>query len=295
MTGPILVLGGTGLLGHATSAELARGGRRFEAPSRAVLDLADLAALPGRLDAIAPASILNLSGFTDVGAAERPENFREATALNAELPETLAGYCAARGIPLVHVSTDYVFDGAKRTPYVESDPVHPLQVYGVTKLGGETAVVAANPKALILRVSTLYGPGRPRRPAYVDAILAQARTIAGGGGGALSVVEAPVSSPTYAPDVAPALLALLDLGVHGLVHTVNDGAASRLDLATAAVRCAGLADRVAIGVRPEPAGSLARPAYSVLGTDKLASLIGRKLPHWEDALARYVQRSKDQS
>jgi len=289
VTAPILVLGGTGLLGHATAAELTRRGRAHIAPSRAALDLAALEALPARLDALAPAAILNLSGFTDVGAAERPENEAMAILLNAELPGALSAYAARRRIPFVHVSTDYVFDGTKRTPYLETDPVRPLQVYGVTKLDGERAVLGANPAALILRVSTLYGPGRAHRPAYVDAILAQARTHAAAGGGTVSVVEPPVSSPTYAPDVAPALIDLFDRGARGIVHTVNDGAASRLELATATVALAGFSDRVRVTARPEPPHALARPAYSVLDTDKLNGLIGRKLPRWEDALGRYVR------
>jgi len=289
VTGPILVLGGTGLLGHATSAELRRRGRAFTAPGRDALDLARLTELGGHLDALRPAAVLNLAAFTDVGAAEAKENEAAATLLNADLPGVLAAETARLDIPFVHVSTDYVFDGTKRSPYVEDDPANPTQVYGRTKLQGETMAIAANPRVLILRVSTLYGPGRPQRPAYVDAILAQARTRAAEGGGTIEVVEPPVSSPTYAPDVAPALIDLLDLGASGIVHAVGDGAASRLTLATAAVELAGLGDRVGVRPRPEPKTALRRPAYSVLDTSKLEGLIGRRLPPWEDALRRYLE------
>jgi len=285
--GAICVLGGTGLLGGAVTTELARRGRRFTAPSRAEFDLADGAAIGTRLAVLRPTAIVNLAGFTDVGAAERPENRSAVTALNAELPGRLAAACARLAIPFIHVSTDYVFDGAKRTPYLEDDLVNPSQVYGATKLEGERAAIAGHPRALIVRVSTLYGPGRPQRPAYVDAILAQARARAAERG-VVEVVEPPVSSPTYAPDVAPALVDLMDRGATGIVHVVNDGAASRLQLATATVALAGLGDRVAVRVRPEPPSGLRRPAYSVLDTAKLLGLIGRKLPPWADALARYV-------
>jgi len=288
MSGEVCVLGGTGLLGRAVAAELTRRGRAFIAPPRAALDLADAAAIGGRIEALRPSAIVNLAGFTDVAAAERPENRSAATALNAVLPGLLAAACARLAIPFVHVSTDYVFDGAKRAPYLEDDPVNPAQVYGATKLEGETAAIAGNPRVLIVRVSTLYGPGRPQRPAYVDAILAQARARAAEGGGAIEVVEPPVASPTYAPDVAPALVELMDRCAIGIVHVVNDGAASRLELATAAVALAGFGERVTVRVRPEPPSGLRRPAYSVLDTAKLLGLIGRKLPPWRDGLARYV-------
>jgi dTDP-4-dehydrorhamnose reductase len=289
MSGRILVLGGTGLLGRAVAAELARRGRAFDAPSRASFELTELAAIPARVDTYRPSAVVNLSGFTDVAAAERSENHVAAGALNAEVPAALAAACARVSIPFVHVSTDYVFDGAKRAPYLEDDPVRPLQVYGATKLDGERGVLANDPRALILRVSTLYGPDRAHRPAYVDAILAQAREKAAAGSGTISVVERPVSSPTYAPDVAPALVELLDRGASGLVHTVNDGAASRFELASATVALAGFADRVPVTVRPEPPGTLARPDYSVLDTGRLFALIGRRLPPWRDALGRYIE------
>ena len=287
--GAICVLGGTGLLGRAVTAELARRGRAFTAPTRTELDFAKGPATVAHLEALRLAAIVNLAGFTDVGAAERPENRSAAVALNAELPGVLAAACARLEIPFVHVSTDYVFDGAKRTPYVEDDAVNPTQVYGATKLDGEAAAMAANARVLIVRVSTLYGPGRPQRKAYVDAILSQARARAAEGGGAVEVVEPPVASPTYAPDVAPALVDLMDRGTTGIVHVVNDGAASRLELATAAVALAGLGEKVAVRVRPEPPSGLRRPAYSVLDTTKLHGLMGRRLPPWKDALARYIQ------
>jgi dTDP-4-dehydrorhamnose reductase len=287
--GELCILGGTGLLGHAVTADLARRGRAVTAPPRSALDLAAGASIGPRLEALRPAAVVNLAGFTDVGAAELPVNRSAATALNAELPGVLAAVCARLAIPFVHVSTDYVFDGAKRTPYLEDDAVNPTQVYGATKLDGELAAIAANARVLIVRVSTLYGPGRAQRPAYVDAILAQARARAAEGGGAVEVVEPPVASPTYAPDVAPALIDLMERGATGIVHVVNDGAASRLELATAAVALAGLGDRVAVRVRPEPPSALRRPAYSVLDTTKLFGLIGRRLPPWRDGLSRYLR------
>jgi dTDP-4-dehydrorhamnose reductase len=280
---PVLVLGGTGRLGSALQAECAARRMPCVAPAHAALDLDDPGAIPKQLAAHDAGAVINAAGFTDVDAAERPEHRASAIRRNAEGPGALARACARAGIDYVHVSTDYVFDGASSSPYREDDPVRPIQVYGASKLEGERAVAQAYPEALIARVSTLYGLAR--RPAYVDKILAAARAR---GEGALDVVVHPVSSPTYAVDVAPALLDLLARKASGIVHVVNDGAASRLELAQEVVTLAGLAGRVALRARPEAAGALARPAYSVLDTAKLQSLLGRRLPPWKDALARYL-------
>jgi len=128
----------------------------------------------GLLATVAPSAVINASAFTDVAAAERPENRETVLRLNRDAPALLARTCAGRGIPLVHVSTDYVFDGRSRRPYREDDPTHPLQVYGASKLEGELGVLAAHPSALIVRTSTLFGPATRSRPNFVDAILAQA-------------------------------------------------------------------------------------------------------------------------
>ena len=290
MTGRVLVIGATGRLGVALGVELGRRGLPFDAPGRESWRDPSHGAIAEHVAGAACAAVVNAAAFTDVAAAERPENRTLVAWLNAELPGRLAKLCAARGVPLVHVSTDYVFDGAKRTPYVETDATGPLQEYGRSKLEGERAVAAADPRALIVRVSTLYGESVHGRAAYVDAILAQARARAVQDGGAVEVVETPVASPTYAADVAPALLDLVERQASGIVHVVNEGEASRLELARAAVELAGLAGRVEVRSRPEPAGTLARPAYSVLDTAKLRGLLGRGLPSWRDALSRYIER-----
>jgi dTDP-4-dehydrorhamnose reductase len=282
-----LVLGGSGKLGTALRDELTTRHLDFVAPSRETLDLADEGLVAAWIERERPSMVLNASGFTNVPACEQEENKQTVYRMNARLPEELARACAKLRIPFLHVSTDYVFDGTSGKPYKESDPVAPLQEYGRSKLEGERAVLKAYPKALVIRVSTLYGPGNYGRDAYVDAILRQARGEEEGTT-TLAVVETPVSSPTYAPDVAAAALDLLDRSASGLVHVVNDGAASRLELARATVAAAGLVDRVRVIPKPEPAQSLSRPAYSVLATGKLQKLLHRRLPHWEDALRRYV-------
>jgi dTDP-4-dehydrorhamnose reductase len=182
------------------------------------------------------------------------------------------------------VSTDYVFDGQKSEPYLEGDPIAPLQRYGRTKADGERAVVDSHPGALVVRTSTVFGPDRRGGSNYVAAVLANARASA-----VLELVRPPVSSPTYAPDLAWALIELLEAGATGIVHVANRGGCSRYDLAAEAVRRAGLADQVELRERPAPTGVAARPAYSVLDTSRFTELTGQKTRPWQDAVRDYVK------
>jgi dTDP-4-dehydrorhamnose reductase len=201
------------------------------------------------------------------------------------VPGALAACCRRLGLPFVHVSTDYVFDGAKSTPYLEHDDVAPLQVYGQSKLDGERFVLERHPDALIVRTSTLFGAGRVARPHYVSAILRQARE-----GRRIEVVKPPIASPTYSIDLANAIVDLLRCGASGIVHGSNRGGCSRLDLAREIVRLAAGTGvrRVEVHERSAVAGPPARPAYSVLDTTKFSELTGREMPSWQDGLARYL-------
>lgn len=278
----ILVFGGSGHLGTALVHELALRSRPVVAPSRAEVDLlrADLETV---IDASSPAAVINAAAYNDVDGAEVESNRVEAYGLNRDVPGDLARVCADRETPLVHVSTDYVFDGRKREPYREDDPVGPLQHYGRTKLEGERAVIAAHPGALVVRTSTVFGPDRRGGSNYVDAVLTRARA-----GGELAVVRLPVSSPTYAPDLSRALLALLEAGATGLVHVANAGGCSRLELATETVRLAGLAGKSSLRERTAPATGAARPSYSVLDTSRYVATTGGSMRAWQDALREYL-------
>lgn len=282
---PIVVLGGTGQLGRALRRELDGRGERVLAPTEAEFDLHGVERIPERLESMRPRALVNAAAFTDVALAELDRHREEAFRLNGEVPGRLAETARRLGVPLIHVSTDYVFDGARREPYRETDPPGPIQVYGESKLLGERRVLQAYPEALVARTSTLYGHGREGRPHYIDAILAQARSKP-----LLEVVRLPVSSPTFAADLARGLLELLDVGASGLVHVVNSGACSRLELARESVRIAGLADRVELRERPEPPGELRRPAYSVLDTSRFVELVGKPLRPWDEALRGYISQ-----
>ena len=280
---PILVLGGTGMLGGALVRVLGTKGRPCEAPGRDEIDLASCADLEQSIEARNPCAVINAAAFSDVTAAELPTRHAAAFELNHRLPARLAKLHQRLDLKLVHVSTDYVFDGKQEHPYAEDAPTAPLQVYGRSKLAGEVAVLEICANALVVRTSTLFGPGRRERPNYVDAIALQARKKE-----RLDVVRLPVSSPTFAIDLAQAILTLLDLGATGLIHAVNDGGCSRLQLAQETVRLAGLADRVTVHERPQPADDLARPAYSVLDTSRYRNLTGQPLRPWQEALGEYM-------
>jgi dTDP-4-dehydrorhamnose reductase len=286
-SGPILVLGGSGLLGEALQAELARRGREAHAPGRTELDLTDDRSIETGLENSQASAVINAAAYTDVTRAELPAECEEVFRLNRDAPAIVAEICHRRGIALCFVSTDFVFDGTSRRPYDERHPPAPLQMYGASKLEGERAVLEANPGALVVRTSTLYGPGRRGRPHYVDAILDQVARR-----DRIEVVRTPVSSPTYTPDLAHALIELLDARASGVAHVVNDGACSRLELARETVRLAGAAGRVAVEERPGSPDGPRRPAYSVLDSTRYVELCGAALRSWQEALADYVSSRK---
>jgi len=282
-SGPILVLGGSGLLGEALQVELSERGRTVFAPGRSALDLADDRSIETWFEDNQVSAVINAAAYTDVTRAELPSESDAVFRLNRDAPATLAEACHRHGASMIFVSTDFVFDGASRQPYDEGHLPAPLQVYGRSKLEGEREVLEARPDALIVRTSTLYGPGRRGRPHYIDAILDQAERS-----DRIEVVRTPVSSPTYTPDLAGALIDLLDVGARGVVHVVNDGACSRLELARETVRLAGAAGRVIVAERPELQEGPRRPAYSVLDSTRFVELSGVALRSWEQALADYV-------
>jgi len=281
----VVVLGASGMLGTALVRELASRGWAHVAAGRDRLDLEGDRIEP-TLAALSPTAVINAAAYTDVVRAEQEGESRRVARLNRDAPGQLARACRALGVPLLHVSTDFVFDGRKAAAYLETDAVGPLQVYGRSKLEGERRVLAGHDGALIVRTSTLYGPGRADRPHYVDAILRQARRC-----DRLDVVRLPVSSPTYTIDLARGVIDLLDTSATGIVHLVNRGGCSRLDLAREIVRLAGLDDSVEVRERPQPAGPPARPPFSVLDTTRFAELTGREPRTWQEALADYLGTS----
>jgi dTDP-4-dehydrorhamnose reductase len=235
------------------------------------------------VSSIVPDVVFNASAYNKVDAAETERDV--AFAVNASGPAHLADACGPIGALLVHVSTDYVFDGRSTRPYVEDDPTGPLGVYGASKLEGESRVLASSCPSLVVRTSGVLGAGgsRGKGGSFVERILARARS-----GQPLRVVDDQVFAPTFAPDLAAALLALVDAGARGRVHVTNDGSCSWHELAVESVRLAGLS----VAVAPVTTASLGlaarRPAYSVLDGARYRSLGLPAPPPWRDSLAGLV-------
>jgi dTDP-4-dehydrorhamnose reductase len=249
------------------------------AGGRSDLDVRDAAAVARRVAEVAPDVVVNAAAYNNVDGAEADPG--EALAVNAGGPARLARACRGVGAVLVHVSSDYVFDGRAARPYVEDDAPRPLSAYGVSKLAGELLVAASGAEQLVVRTSGVLGRGgsRVKGGSFVERVLARAR-----GGQPLRVVSDQVFAPTYAPDLAGAIVGLIDCGARGLVHVANSGATSWHGLAEAALRLAGISVPVQ-AIRSEELGAPAlRPAFSVLSTQRLATLGLGPLRPWEDAL-----------
>lgn len=276
-----LVAGSAGQLGRELVSRL--GGELAWAGGRAELDVTDAAAVTALVARVRPDVVFNATAYNRVDAAEsEPER---AHAVNAHAPHTLALAVRELGALLVHVSSDYVFDGALARPYREDDAARPLSVYGASKLAGEQAVLASGATALVVRTSAVLGRGGSAQKggSFVDRILAQARA-----GKPLRVVADQVFAPTSAGELAQALIALVRLEARGLYHVVNQGACSWHQLASAALAAAGLERPVEAIRAAELRLPARRPAYSVLDTARARALGLPPLRPWPDLVAELV-------
>jgi len=276
----VAVVGAGGQLG----AELVdRLGAQAVPLTHADIEIADRDSVRRALSAAGPDAVVNCAAWNLVDQAEQePE---AAFRVNAVGPRLLAVDCAERAIPLLHVSTDYVFGLDTPTrPLRESDLPAPVNVYGASKLAGEHCVRSASPRHLVVRTCGLYGrPGTGSKGNFVRTILKLARER-----DELRVVNDQRCTPTSACDLAAALVDLLATEASGTFHAVNSGDCTWHELAAATVEQAGLSTRVvpvATAEFPRPAR---RPAYSVLDCSRLEATIGRPLPPWRDALGRYL-------
>lgn len=294
----ILLLGGTGQIGHELGRELATLGT-VVAPGRHELDLGSADAIRETVRAIGPSLVVNAAAYTQVDRAESEPEL--CASINADAPAILADACRNVGAMFMHFSTDYVFDGTKRTPYQETDEPRPLGVYARTKHDGERAVIDVGGAFMIMRTSWVYGPHGRNFPATMLRLSREREELA--------VVDdqtgAPTSASAVAAGVGQVLRSLARDGdtrsafeaAAGIYHMTAAGATTWYDFARRI-----LADdprsteQICRAVRPisteEYALPARRPAYSVLDNTKLAARFGVQLPSWGDQWRAAVEHMR---
>jgi dTDP-4-dehydrorhamnose reductase len=270
-----IILGAGGQVGRAL-AETAPAGVTVMSWDRSNLDLTNLSVLRERIMEAQPDLIFNAAAYTAVDLAEREVEL--AQRVNGEAPGAIAQAAVRVGAKLVHISTDFVFDGLASTPRTPSDPVGPLSVYGKSKLAGEISVQTDAPDSLIVRTAWVYDPtGRN----FVNTMLRLMRER-----DRISVVADQIGTPTYAPSLAQALWLLAHKGLKGILHYTDAGTASWYDFAVAIAEegyAAGLLNSpllvAPIGTRDYPTPA-PRPMFSVLDKTATYDILGGPAPHW---------------
>lgn len=279
--------GAAGMLAHDVRRASERAGHELVLVDLPEIDITDAAAVELLLDRLQqePGSlqaIVNCAAWTDVDGAETSREL--AHAVNADGAGNLARSAARIGVAMVHISTDYVFDGVppltrdgRERPYLESDPTGPRSVYGVSKLDGERQVLAASAAHTVVRTAWLYGVDGPN---FVETMLRLA-----GERGAVQVVTDQVGSPTWSGHLAPAMLGLIERRVSGLVHLTGGGEVSWNGFAREIFRQAEVACEVEPATSEQMARPAPRPAWSALESERDDVL---PLPPWQDGLAGYL-------
>lgn len=275
----ILITGSNGMLATDLARVLASRHQIVAMPC-ADLDVSDAAACLERIGAAAPDVVVNAAAMTAVDACETEAE--RAFAVNAAGAGNVAAAAAAVSAPVVHFSTDYVFDGTKSEPYTEDDPPSPRGVYARSKLEGEDLVRSAAGEHLILRISWAFGPNGRN---FIRTIVGAARH-----GGILRVVDDQRGSPSYTVDLAARTRELIDAGCRGTYHVTNSGSCTWYDLAVRAIAWAGISGVEVVPVTTaEYPRAAPRPANSVLANARLAREGFPPLRSWQEAARAYVE------
>lgn len=273
-----LVFGGTGIVGRALVREARRRGWAAFGPSHGQAEITDAARVESAVRSFRPQLIVNCAAFTKVDLCEsEPER---AHAVNGAAVENLVRAARSSGARLVHLSTDYVFDGRAETPYPEEHPTAPQSVYGASKLAGEERALSYE-QALVVRTSWIFGEGGAN---FVDTIAGRIRA----GQRQFQVVSDQLGAPTWAPFLARAVADLGECAATGLMHYQNRPAVTWFDFAREIAR------RLDTGVSVEPIPTseaprpAPRPAYSVLAIDQFEKWAGRPVESWHEGLATHL-------
>jgi dTDP-4-dehydrorhamnose reductase len=275
----ILVTGAAGMLGRDVMLAAGNAGHQVVGYGHAELDIADADAVSAKVDAERPGVVINCAAWTDVDGAETSEG--DATRINGEGAGNVAAAAAAVEASVVYVGSDYVFDGSKGAPYVETDETAPLSAYGRSKLAGEEAARAANKRHFIVRSAWLFGTGGPN---FVETMLRLAADH-----GEVLVVRDQVGSPTYTWHLAYGIVRLIEGVEFGIHHMAAAGSCSWYEFAReifeqGGVECKVMSATTEMLGRPAP-----RPAYSALASQREHAIA---LPSWQDGLAAYLSQRR---
>lgn len=253
-------------------------GPNIAAFSHQELDIQDYMELEKQFLRVRPEIVINSAAFTRVDDCEK---FREAAfVVNAQSPGHIATLCKKYNSLLVHLSTDYVFDGASTRPYPENHPTNPVNYYGTTKLEAEKKIIASECRHLVLRTSWIFGQNGDN---FVKKLLK--RALAG------AKLQAPVDQvgvPTYAGDVAAAIIRLLSLGISGIIHFTNTGQCSRHEQALTILQLYGLNNSVEAATNDALQLPAKRPPFSVLDVSRYIGLTGHSPRSWQQSTAEYI-------
>jgi dTDP-4-dehydrorhamnose reductase len=271
----ILVTGAAGMLGSDVVRAAEFVNHEVVALARSDLDVTDRQAVVRTMLQERPAAVVNCAAYTDVDGAE--DDLDGAMDVNAEAAANVAVAAAEIGARVLYPSTDYVFDGYKDGPYVESDEPRPQSVYAQSKLAGEHETTEANPRHYIVRSAWLFGTSGRN---FVETMLSLARDH-----GEVLVVRDQVGCPTYTAHLADALVRLLDTEAYGIHHLASQGECSWYEFALEIFAQSKMEVRVMSCTTDEFGRPAPRPAYSVLGTERAEALY---LPHWKEGLASYL-------
>ncbi|HSR94712.1 MAG TPA: dTDP-4-dehydrorhamnose reductase [Solirubrobacterales bacterium] len=275
----ILVAGAAGMLGRDVMLAAGNAGHQVVGFGHAELDIADADAVNAKLEGERPDVVINCAAWTDVDGAEQAEE--AATRVNGEGAGNVAAAAASAGASVVYVGSDYVFDGSKGAPYVETDQTAPLSAYGRSKLAGEEATRAANKRHFVVRSAWLFGTGGPN---FVETMLRLAADH-----GEVLVVRDQVGSPTYTWHLAYGIVRLIEGVEYGIHHMAAAGACSWYEFAReifeqAKVECKVMSATTEMLGRPAP-----RPPYSALVSQREHAI---ELPSWQDGLAAYLSQRR---
>jgi dTDP-4-dehydrorhamnose reductase len=279
-----VIIGANGQLGSDCVLAFQKAGHDVAGLTHQDIEIADEASVAARLQSLSPGLVVNTSAMHNVDACEKSP--LQAFAVNAVGARNLARLSNELGFVLIHVSTDYVFDGTKNAPYLETDVPRPLNVYGNSKYAGEMFIQTMARRYFVVRVSAIYGTHPCRAKGgnnFVKLMLKLARER-----GEVKVVDDEFVSPTYTPDVANQLVRLADADARGVVHSTANGSCSWYEFAEAIFQLTHTKVKLLRAAPGEFPMKVPRPKYSVLENAALKRLGIDRMPLWNDSLARYL-------